>query len=249
MFIIRMILRVLWKIWFTLSFCISLIILFPFFFILLLNERTFKYAFVLEKIWGRYLLLAGGIFWTIEYKEELSYKTPYIFVSNHASYLDIILMFCVSREYIVFIAKSELTRAPLFSIFFKQMHIPVNRKSNRDSHKAFIRIAEELDKGHNVVIFPEGTIPNTAPYLKNFKNGAFKLAIEKQMPIVPITFVDNWKLLQPGAFLKSNGRPGISHTIVHAAISTKGMGEADIETLRQKVFNIIKEPLYNETDR
>ncbi|MBS1646022.1 MAG: 1-acyl-sn-glycerol-3-phosphate acyltransferase [Bacteroidetes bacterium] len=163
---------------------------------------------------------------------------PCVIVSNHASYLDIIVSYFIIKNYFVFMAKFELNKAPLFNIFFKDMQISVDRASKTASHKAFLRAGLEIDAGHSVFVFPEGTISSDG-VLKNFKNGAFKLAIEKQVPVLPITFLNNWRLLQNGGFFKSYGRPGISKAVVHPPISTKGMGEENIVPLRQQVYSII----------
>lgn len=143
-------------------------------------------------------------------------------------------------------AKLELNKAPLFNIFFKDMQISVDRKSIMDAHRAFLRAEEEIDAGHSVFIFPEGTIANEG-VLKNFKNGPFKLAVDMQVPILPITFIGNWKLLQNGGFFKSLGRPGISKVIVHAPIDTKGMAEENIVPLREAVHKLFEETLKAET--
>ena len=142
----------------------------------------------------------------------------------------------------MFMAKFELNKAPLFRIFFKDMQISVNRESRTSSHKAFIRAGEELDKGHSIFIFPEGTISSNG-VLRNFKNGPFKLAVEKQVPILPITFMNNWKLLQNGGFFKSYGRPGVSRAIIHKPIDTRGMTEENIVDLRTQVFTLIDSAL------
>jgi len=138
----------------------------------------------------------------------------------------------------LFMAKAELLQIPLFRNFFKYMDIPVNRKSNVDAHKAFIEAGERLDKGYSLIIFPEGTISNEG-ILKPFKNGAFKLAIEKQVPIIPVINLNNWKLLQNGGFLKSFGRPGIARIVVKDPIPTKGLTEENSVDLRNKVRDII----------
>ena len=137
-------------------------------------------------------------------------------------------------------AKFELNKAPLFNIFFKDMQISVNRKNIKDAHRAFARASEEIDGGHSVFIFPEGTIGNDTGVLLRFKNGPFKLAIDKQVPILPITFIGNWKLLQIGGFLKSYGKPGISKAIIHKPIETKGMTDENVVNLRESVYELIK---------
>ncbi|MCE3280977.1 MAG: 2-acyl-glycerophospho-ethanolamine acyltransferase [Bacteroidetes bacterium] len=127
------------------------------------------------------------------------------------------------------------------------MNILVDRKSNVASHRAFMRAASDIDRGHSVFLFPEGTISNFGK-LRGFKNGAFKLAIEKQVPVVPVTFLNNWKLLQNGGFFKSFGKPGISKVVVHEPISTVGMTEQDLVSLRTKVYDVIQAELdkYNK---
>lgn len=138
--------------------------------------------------------------------------------------------------------KQELNKAPLFKIFFKDMNILVDRKSTMSSHRAFLRAANELKNGNGVFLYPEGTISSSGK-LRGFKNGAFKLAIEQQVPIVPITFLNNWKLLQNGGFFKASGRPGLSKVIIHEPISTIGMTEDDLVSLRSKVHQLISDDL------
>jgi 1-acyl-sn-glycerol-3-phosphate acyltransferase len=143
--------------------------------------------------------------------------------------------------------KQELDKAPLFRIFFREMNILVDRSSNTASHRAFMRAGQDIDKGDSVFLFPEGTISSFGK-LRGFKNGAFKLAIDKQVPIVPVTYLNNWKLLQNGGFFKAHGRPGISRVVIHEPIPTAGMTEKDLVSLRTKVYEIIQKELddYNK---
>jgi 1-acyl-sn-glycerol-3-phosphate acyltransferase len=71
------------------------------------------------------------------------------------------------------------------------------------------------------------------------------LAIDKQVPIIPITFLNNWKLFQNGVLIRTHGRPGISRVIVHEPISTVGMTSNDLVSLRTKVYDIILNDLNN----
>ena len=139
--------------------------------------------------------------------------------------------------------KQELEKVPLFNIFFKDMNILVNRKSMTASYQAFRRAAQELKSGHSVILFPEGTISRKAPILKDFKSGAFRLAIDEQVEIIPITFENNWKFLEDKAFLQGNMRPGLARIVVHEPISTIGLSDKDVEILKLKVKQIIEGPL------
>jgi len=238
-----MIPRALWKLWFIFNFILTLLLLYPVFLVLLSRENWFATAFRLMRFWAKWLCYASGIIPSVKYEIEADkIPSPCIFISNHSSYLDIIMACVAIPDYFVFVGKQELDKAPLFRIFFKRMHILVNRKSNVDSHRAYLRTGEKIDKGQSVFIFPEATISSSGTLIP-FKNGAFKLAIDKQVPIVPLVFFDNRKLLQNGGFLTSNGRPGITRALVRNAVNTRGMTNADLVPLREKLRNIIKESL------
>ncbi len=138
--------------------------------------------------------------------------------------------------------KAELRKVPFFRRFFDKMNISVDRKSRMDSHRAFLRAASDIEKGISITLFPEGTIHHNGPRIGRFKNGPFRLAIQAQVPVVPITFLDNWVLL-PDDFLKRVGHPGKSHVIIHDPIPTVGMTENDMEALKAKVYQVMKAPL------
>lgn len=240
--------RALWKILFLLNFVLGLIILYPFFYVLLSRKSWFPLAFKLKKFWAYWIMIVPGLIVKTERKISASQlPQPCIFCGNHVSYLDIVASYLIIPKYFVFMGKQELNKAPLFRIFFKEMNILVDRASNVGSHRAFRRAGIDIDQGHSVFLFPEGTISSFGK-LRGFKNGAFKLAIEKQVPIVPVTFLNNWKLLQNGGFFKAYGRPGISRIVIHEPISTVGMTEQDLVSLRTKVYDVIQEELskYNK---
>lgn len=142
--------------------------------------------------------------------------------------------------------KAELRNVPLFNIFFKRMNISVDRSSIKDSHKAYKRARKDLSKGISLAIFPEATIPECSPELGPFKNGAFKLAIEMQLPIVPITFLDNWRIFPDRNSKRYQLSPGLSRIIVHPPISTIGLTENDANALRDQVKDLIFATLEKE---
>ncbi len=234
---------VLWKVLFLLHFVITLIILYPFFYFFLAKKDRFPYAFKLMRFWAHLLIFPVGIFYTVDRRFIPQPGKTYVFCANHTSYIDIILSYCVINQYFVFMGKQELEKVPLFNIFFKEMNILVDRKSITASYHSFQRAADELRNNHNVILFPEGTISKRAPILKDFKSGAFKLAITEKVEIVPITFENNWKFLQDRAFLQGNMRPGIARIVVHQPISTKNFEESDTDKLKEQVKLVIEEPL------
>jgi 1-acyl-sn-glycerol-3-phosphate acyltransferase len=168
---------------------------------------------------------------------------PYIVVANHTSYLDIVHMYTLIPDFYLFLGKSEILRWPIIKIFFKGMNIPVKRGSIRASREAQEMADAKLKEGKSLSIFPEGGIYGGAPALNPLKNGAFKLAIKNQVPIVPISFVNNWRLMGDFNFFFDSSHPGLSKIIIHESISTKGMNEKDLITLRNKCKEIIEAPL------
>ncbi|MEP7129043.1 MAG: lysophospholipid acyltransferase family protein, partial [Chitinophagales bacterium] len=125
--------------------------------------------------------------------------------------------------------------------------ITVNRENARESHKAMKTAGERLQKGMSIVVYPEGMIGPQPPQLVRFKNGPFKLAIEHQVPVVPVTMADNWKILFVDGW-KTFGRPGIARVFVHSPIETKGMTLDDVESLKQKVYQVIEQQLKTYAD-
>ncbi|MDI1355426.1 MAG: lysophospholipid acyltransferase family protein [bacterium] len=240
--VLNYILRPLWKIWFVLWFGIPFLILFPLFYFGLVTKR-FSLVYKLKRFWARMISTAVMVFPVIRYQsKKYRLPEPCVVASNHTSYLDI----CFSPFYIqntaVYMGKHELLKIPLFGLFFEHLDIPVNRSSITAAHKAFTIAGQKLDQGLTQVIYPEGTI-STNGKLKPFKNGAFKLAIEKQVPIVPVANLNNWWFLQNGGFFKSNGRPGIARVVVGDPISTIGLTEKDVPELKEKVHTFIQSEL------
>lgn len=239
--------RALYKIYAIVVFVATFLLIYPFYYITLLNKKWHKITIEIIRFHVLIIQIMGGIVMIISREEKNPVRKPYVICPNHSSYLDIPLVFRLIPDYFVFLGKREIENYPLFHVFFtKGMNILVDRSSKMASHKAFLQACEEIDKGNSVLIFPEATIPNNAPLLNPFKNGAFRLAIEKQVPIVPVTFLGNWKILQGSKLLKGKAGPGITRVIVHKSIDTRGMRQEDLPRLRQQVFDIMNKPLKNK---
>jgi 1-acyl-sn-glycerol-3-phosphate acyltransferase len=216
--------------------------MFPIFYVALVN-RKFDFVFKLKRVWSRIISVGSFLYPVVTYKtKKYDLPKPCIIVSNHTSYLDIVFTPFYIDHTAVFMGKYELLKVPLFKYFFVYLDIPVNRKSITDAHKAFTIAGKQIDNGLSQVIYPEGTISETGK-LKPFKNGAFKLAIEKQVPIVPVANLNNWWYLQNGGFFKANGRPGIPQIVVGDPINTSGMTEKNVDELKGKVYTFISHEL------
>jgi 1-acyl-sn-glycerol-3-phosphate acyltransferase len=225
--------------WFGLVTFIGFLILYPGFVFTLSNPKRYRYGHLLRKWWGQWLFLWGAIRVKQIIETPLDAKnSSYIIVPNHTSMLDIVSLTVKLPLYFNFMAKMELGKVPLFGIFFRTIDISVDRKNARKAALAYQKAKDQLIiNNQSIVIFPEGTIPENAPKLNRFKDGAFKLAIDTQKPLLPVTIIGNWILLpdNSGFFF----RPGKVIQFVHAPISTVGLTDSDIPALKQKVFDII----------
>jgi len=234
--------RWVYKLYFAAVFFGSLVLLYVPFRVLLFRPDRYQRAFRLKRAWAFFLQAALGIPLRIDRVQAMP-EAPYLICCNHSSYLDIIQMYNVVPRYFLFMGKYELLRWPLFNMFFQGMNIAVNRGSHVEAAKAFRKAAQALDRGTSVAIFPEGTIPACTPRMKPFKDGAFRLAIEKQVPILPVTFVDHWRLFGEPLELHGRARPGLSRAVVHAPIPTTGLTMDDLVDLRARVYRVIEAPL------
>jgi len=226
----------IWLVWFGFWFISIFLVLYPFLFILLQSPKTYRQADKLRKIWGKSSSYLGLMIPKITYEQPLDPKSQYIICPNHISYIDIISAGGFFPTFNFFMAKMELKKLPLFNIWFKTIDVPVKRESLRSAHGAFVDAAKKLDEGATLIIFPEGRIPDDAPNLHKFKPGAFKLAIEKKIPIVPVTFLDNINRLN---IVDWTCTPGKMRIHVHAPIETANLSIDDVQNLQDKVYSII----------
>ncbi|MDD3003708.1 lysophospholipid acyltransferase family protein [Flavobacterium sp.] len=227
----------LWRIWFFLMMGIFIIALGPFLFVFTLKEKWYPYFFVFARIWGKFTLITSGFYYKIERETQLAKGKSYMFVANHTSISDIMLMLAVVKNPFVFVGKAELAKIPLFGYFYKRTCILVNRSDSKSRRAVFERAQKRLNSGLSICIFPEGGVPNDESILLDeFKDGAFRLAIEHQIPIVPLTFADNKKRLSYTFF---SGGPGIMRVKVHAPISTLGKTLNDKREIKDATRRVI----------
>jgi 1-acyl-sn-glycerol-3-phosphate acyltransferase len=148
----------------------------------------------------------------------------------------------VVTNYYAFIGKSSLQKIPLFGYMFRKLHIQVDRSSRLKSHQTYQLALKELRKGRSLVVFPEGGIyTKNPPEMTPFKDGPFRMAIERQVPLVPITFPYNWKVLPDDGSLLFSRHPVLA--VVHPPISTTGLQLKDLEALKKETYQTIENEL------
>lgn len=139
--------------------------------------------------------------------------------------------------------KHELLESIFTRTYFQTVDVPVDRASKVSAYKAYKKAEARLKNDFSLIIFPEGMIGDEyPPVLHPFKNGTFKLAIENNIPILPVSLKNNWELCwDDGA--KKGTKPGISHIYVHEPIETIDLTVKDEENLKSFIFDTVHSKL------
>lgn len=213
------------------------LLLFPFTYLFLQHEKWHLYAHKINKIWAALFFPLIGKPLRIKHETTLDTKQAYVFVANHFSYLDIAVGMGIFDNYFAYVGKSSVSKVPLFGYMFRKLHIMVNRGDKNSRSQSLMRGIKTLQSGRSIFIMPEGGIlSKTIPeMLQPFKDGAFLMAIQNQVPIVPITFVNLYKIMPETMLL--GGTPEI---VIHAPIETKGKTKDDVESLKAEVYQVIQ---------
>lgn len=229
--------HVLYRIWFYILVAIPIFIFFPLLLIATLSEKWYPQFFWLARnLWAVPILYGMGCPPRITYEQKLEKGKSYMLVANHTSMLDIMLMLRVSKNPFVFVGKKELVKIPVFGFFYKRVCIMVDRESTKSRTGVYRRAQRRLNQGMSICIFPEGGVPDEEVLLDEFKDGAFKMAIAHQIPVVPMTFYDG---KQRFSFTFLSGGPGRLRAKVHRFFETGLLGEEDKSTLREEIRNVI----------
>lgn len=229
-----------YRIWFYILVALPIIVLFPILVISILKETWYPFFFKIAQIWARFILIGMGFVTKITYLQKPEIKKSYMFIANHTSMVDIMLMLVTVKNPFVFVGKAELAKIPLFGFFYKRTCILVDRTSAKSRQAVFLRAQRRLKQGLSICIFPEGLVPEEHILLDEFKDGAFRLAINHKTSIVPITFADNKKRFSYTFF---SGGPGIMRAKMHPFIPTDGLTVEDTKALNAQSREVILKQL------
>ncbi len=238
--IFKYIFYIFWRCWFYGWVLFSIIAIFPVLLVVTSSEKFYPTFFRIAQAWGRTLLFVMGFKIELQ-KEEIQDDTKsYMLCPNHTSMIDVMVMLALAKNPFVFVGKKELTKIPIFGYFYKRTCIIVDRSNSRSRKAVFDEARKKLCNGLDVCIFPEGLVPDDeSVVLSDFKNGAFRLAIEHQIPIVPITLYDCKKRFSYTFF---SGSPGKLRVKIHHFIKTEGLTVKESAIVKNKTFDLI----YNE---
>lgn len=227
----------LYRVWFYLLVLLPIIVLFPLILITILSEKTYPLFFKIARLWARVILIGMGFRYSIKGTENFEAGKSYMLVANHTSMTDIMLMLLAVKNHpFVFVGKKELVNIPIFGFIYKRVCILVDRENSKSRFAVFERAQNRIQQGLSICIFPEGGVPDESILLDEFKDGAFRIAIEHQLTIIPLTFYDNKKRFSYTFF---SGSPGKMRAKIHPPIETNGKTMDDKLHLKQQVRDII----------
>lgn len=230
-----------------LMFCVSFLLFFPLFLVCIWVPGWQKYGRKINQLWANLFFILIFLPVKIEGKGNILKGQPYIFVSNHFSYLDIAMMGFIPGD-VIYIGKSSISKVPLFGYYFKNLHIAVNRESIKSRGEVLLRSKKAIDNKSSIVIFPEGGICATKPpVMSRFKDGAFSLAVDKQIPIIPVTLSFNHLILPDSDPLLMNFIK--AKIVIHSPIETIGSNTKDISNLKDLCYAVIQNQLWEDNKK
>lgn len=237
--IIKIPFLLIWRMWFYILMIGTVLLMAPFLLVLTAKESYYPAFWKLVRAWSYVLVYGMGFNIKKQIDQELDRNQSYIFCPNHASFMDPFVLIVLSKNPIVFVGKKELVKIPIFGFFYKRVVIMVDRSSPKSRKRVFEMAKKRLQGGTSIGIFPEGLVPSKDVVLAPFKKGAFSLAIEYQIPVVPQTYYDGKRLFSWN-FLK--GGLGTFRVKQHKFIETRGVKISDVEKIKENTFQAI----YNE---
>jgi 1-acyl-sn-glycerol-3-phosphate acyltransferase len=188
------------------------------------------------RTWCRMIARTAGARVRVHGAEHIETGKSYVFLSTHQSYMDIPAMLGYLPAQLRIAAKKVLFRIPFMGWHLTRAgHIPIDRSSTQNAVSSMQKAASYLKQGICAFVFPEGTRSRDG-YLRKFKKGGFKLAMQANAPIIPITIIGSRQVLPPDEIIF---RPGTIDMYVDAPIPTAGLADADLESLMETVYDIM----------
>ncbi len=215
------------------TFIVSILIAFPFFLLISIgnNVAARKAIYTIIRYWSIFWLWIIGMPVTILGKRPPDRR--YIVVANHISYMDTLIIFPAIPGYFRALGKKEVSKIPVVGFIYKQIVIMVDRSSAHSRTRSLRLLWRVLHHEGNIVIFPEGTFNETGATLKEFYDGAFRLAINTQTPIFPMVLPDTVDRWHYSAWWKV--WPGKNRAVYLEPVEVAGMVLEDLPELKRKV--------------
>lgn len=192
-------------------------------------------------VWADLWFLLIGVWHKRIFEVPHDKTKQYIFVTNHISYLDAAIIPKAYRQPVRPLGKVEMSKVPVFGFIYRNAIVTVDRSSPENRASSVRVLKSIISKGISVLVFPEGTFNMGTTPLKDFYDGAFRVAIETQTPVKPVLFLDAYtRMPYESLFLMT---PGISRIVYLDEIPVNGYTLENVKELKDKVYAVMEKKL------
>jgi 1-acyl-sn-glycerol-3-phosphate acyltransferase len=235
--------RILYTLYAMIWFVLIMLLIFPFVVVASFwgKFKGGNFIYHILRVWSAAWFLLVGIRHRNIYRHKPDPNSQYIFVINHISYLDAAVLVETIRQPFRPLGKVEMSRIPIFGYIYKMCVVMVDRSNSEHRQRSIRQLKSVLKKGISIMIFPEGTFNETDQPLKEFYDGAFRIAIETQTPIQPILFLDTYERMHHRHLFSL--RPGRSRSLFLPTVPVEGLTLAGVKELKEKVYGIMEAAL------
>lgn len=236
-------LRVLYLIYAALLFVAIMILVVPIVMVASLFGKIKGGNFIYRvcMLWGDVWFFLIGIRCRNYFESPHDKSRHFIFVANHISYLDAPAIVKVIRQPTRVLGKAEMSKIPIFGYIYRNAVVTVDRSSPENRSRSVKILKSTVEKGISIFIFPEGTFNMGNSPLKDFYDGAFKIAIETQTSIKPVLFLDTFERMHYNSIFSLN--PGLNRAVFLDEVPVEGYTLDDLEKLKQIVYDRMAEKL------
>jgi len=197
------------------------------------------------KLWSRILLAAVGAEVVYRGRENVDRNLPCIYLVNHQSSVDIWVLIAALPLSVRFVAKEELFRIPVFGWLLSAADfVPINRSNRTEAIRSLEAAAKRVRDGRPLVLFPEGSRGRNGT-LQPFKKGAFHLALQAGVPVVPIVIRNSFHVMPPGTL---RVRPGPVYVTIEPPMDVAPFQPDDYEGLLRTVRAVIERRYHEPID-
>lgn len=210
-----------------------------------LGEAARPVSFFGLKAWATVFHTFTGVRYYAQGQENLTRYPAYIYVSNHTSFLDVPALPLFMPGQFRPLGKKELLKIPVLGWIVGTVCVIVDRSNAQSRQESIRKLKGLIRRGVSVLIYPEGSMNRTNQRLRPFYDGAFRMAIETQTPILPMVIINAGNLFRPGT---AYAKPGRVRVRFAEPIVTTGLKAKDVPTLKQQVYQVMESMLREEEE-
>ncbi len=229
----------LYTVWAVIWFIVPFLLTYPLQWLFSRRPAWHRHVHTLNRGWSKFSILMWGVPVRVRREVPGPLPEPCVYVANHSSYVDIMLLFRTIPGSLNMMGKASLARTPIWGPIFGRVYITVDRNSAVSRGRAMVAARRALAAGQSVCIFPEGKVSDTpGEQLLPLQDGAFQLAIGAQVPLVPVGMATNHRFM-PDVAGTLRVRHAPLHITLHRPIETRNLTAADVPALKEQVAAII----------